>query len=61
MKSGNDTGSDSKEKETKGKNERTGEKKGSEDKNETLKGRTGSGRNRTEKKTKTEVSSRFVP
>ena len=43
-----------------GQNERTGEKKESEkDKNETLKGRMSSGRTRTEKKTKTEGSSKL--
>ena len=59
VKSGNDTGSISEKKNENGENERTGEKKESEDKNETLKGRIGSDRTRTEKKTKTEGSSRL--
>ena len=62
VKSGNDTGQDSGKKETNGQNERTGEKKESVDKNETLKGRkrNDSGRTRTEKKkTTTEASSRL--
>ena len=57
VKSGNDTGSNSKRKEMKGQNERAEEKKESEVKNETLKGRTSSGRTRTEKKKTTEGSS----
>ena len=44
---------------TNGKNERTGEQKEREVKNETLKGRIGSNRTRTEKKKKTEGSSRL--
>ena len=59
VKSRNDTGSSSEKKNEHGENERTGEKKESEDKNETLKGRIGSGRMRTVKKTKTEGSSRL--
>ena len=59
VKSSNDTGRNSEEKETNGENERTGEKKEREDKNETLKGRIGSDRTRTVKKTKTEGSSRL--
>ena len=63
VKSENDTGRNSEEKETNGKNERTEEKKESEMvKNETLKGgkRNDSGRTRTEKKkTTTEASSRL--
>ena len=59
VKFGNDTGRISEEKETNGENERTGEKKQREDKNETLKGRIGNNRMRTTKKTKTEGSSRL--
>ena len=59
MKFGNDTGRISEGKETNGENERTEEKKEREDKNETLKGRIGSDRMRTVKKTKTEGSSRL--
>ena len=59
VKSGNDTGSGSEKKNEIGKNERTGEKKEREDKNETLKDRIGNDRTRTAKKTKTEGSSRL--
>ena len=59
VKPGNDTGRISEKKNEKGENERTGEKKESADKNETLKGRIGSGRTRTVKKTKTEGSSKL--
>ena len=59
VKSGNDTGSDSRKMNENGKNERTGEEKECEDKNETLKGRIGSGRMRTVKKTKTKGSSKL--
>ena len=59
VKSSNDTGRNSEEKERNGENERTGEKKEREDKNEALKGRIGSDRTRTVKKTKTEGSSRL--
>ena len=56
VKLGNDIGSNSEKKNENGKNERTEEKKENEVKNETLKGRIGSGRTRTVKKTKTEGS-----
>ena len=59
VKSSNDTGRNSEEKEMNGENERTGEKKERAVKNETLKGRFGSSRTRTVKKTKTEGSSRL--
>ena len=59
MKSRNDTGSGSEKKNEHGKNERTREKKESEVKNETLKGRFGSSRIRTERKKTTEASSRL--
>ena len=59
VKSGNDTGQSSEKKNEIRKNERTGEKNESEDKNETLKGRNSSGRMRTVKKTKIEGSSRL--
>ena len=59
VKSGNDTGSSSEKKNENGENERTGEKKESEVKNETLKGRFSGSRTRTVKKTKTEGSSRL--
>ena len=59
VKSGNDTGRISEKRNEKGKNERTGEKKEREDKNETLKGRFGSNRTRTVKQMKTEGSSRL--
>ena len=59
VKSSNDTGRNSEEKEMNGENERTGEKKEREVKNETLKGRFGSSRTRTVKKTKIEGSSRL--
>ena len=60
VKSRNDTGRISKEKETNGKNERTGEEKENEKvKNETLKGRIRGNRTRTEKKKTTEGSSRL--
>ena len=59
VKSGNDTGSSSEKKNENSENERTGEKKESEVKNETLKGRFSGSRTRTVKKTKTEGSSRL--
>ena len=59
VKSRNDTGQNSEKKNEKGENERTEVKKEREDKNETLKGRIGSNRTRTEKKKKTEGSSRL--
>ena len=59
VKSRNDTGQISEKKNEKGENERTEVKKESEDKNETLKGRIGKDRTRTEKKKKTEGSSRL--
>ena len=59
VKSGNDTGSNSEEKNENGKNERTGKKESEMDKNKTLKGRIGSNRMRTVKKTKTEGSSQL--
>ena len=59
VKSGNDTGSISDKKNENGENERTGEKKKREVTNETLKGRFGSSRTRTIKKTKTERSSKL--
>ena len=60
VKSGNDNGSISDKKNKNGQNERTGEKKESEKvKNETLKGRFSGSRTRTEKKMKTEVSSKL--
>ena len=59
VKSGNDTSQINEKKNEIGKNERTGEKNESDDKNETLKGRNSSGRMRTVKKTKTEGSSRL--
>ena len=59
VKSGNDTGSGSEKKNEHGKNERTGAKKESEVKNETLKGRFGGSRTRTVKKMKTEGSSKL--
>ena len=64
VKPENDTGRSSEKKNKNGQNERTGEQKESEDKNETLKGRkrNDSGRTRTEKKkTMTEGSSRLSP
>ena len=57
VKSGNDIGSERKNEN--GENERTGEKKESVDKNETLKGRIGNDRTRTEKKKMTEASLRL--
>ena len=59
VKSENDTGRNSKEKETNGKNERTGEEKESVVKNETLKGSVRGSRTRTVNKTTTEASSRL--
>ena len=59
VKSSNDTGRNSEEKEMNGENERAGEKKEREVKHETLKGRFGSSRTRTVKKTKPEGSSRL--
>ena len=59
VKSRNDTGSGSEKMNENGKNERTGEEKEREDKNETLKGRFSCYRTRTEKKKTTEVSSRL--
>ena len=59
VKSGNDTGSNSEKKNENGQNERTGEKKQSMVKNETLKGRMSGSRTRTEKKKTTEGSSRL--
>ena len=59
VKSGNDIGTNSEEKNENGENERTGEKKEREVKNETLKGRLSSSRTRTVKKTKTKGSSRL--
>ena len=59
VKSGNDIGSSSEQKNEKGENEQTGEKKESVDKNETLKGRIGNDRTRIEKKKTTEASSRL--
>ena len=59
VKSRNDTGQISERMNKKGKNERTEEKKESEVKNETLKGRMTSGRTRTKKKMKTEGSSKL--
>ena len=59
VNSRNDTGSSSEKKNENGENERTGEKKENEVKNETLKGRFSGSRTRTVKKTKTEGSSRL--
>ena len=59
VKFGNDTGSGSEKKNEKGENERTGEKKESVVKNETLKGSIRGNRIRTAKKTKIEGSSRL--
>ena len=59
VKKANDTGSCSDKKNDNGKNERTGEQKESAVKNETLKGRFGSSRTRTERKKPTEGTSRL--
>ena len=59
VKSRNDTGQIGEKKNEKDENERTEVKKESEDKNETLRGRIGSNRMRTEKKKKIEGSSRL--
>ena len=53
VKSENDNGQDSGKKETNGQNEQTEEKKESEVKNETLKGRISGNKTRTERKMKT--------
>ena len=59
VKFGNDIGRIREKKNKYGENERTGEKKESVDKNETLKGRNSGGRTRTVKKAKTEGSSKL--
>ena len=59
VKGKNDTGSSSDKKNDNGKNERTSEQKESVVKNETLKGRFGSSRTRTERKKPTEGTSRL--